>query len=185
MGTSTNFRTTDDNFNVVSVGNALTNNLLLSKFQVYHDITKHDTPSYNGAYTSSLRTVEDILKNRIYDIVIDLHRDALSGNLHFRPTAQVNGETSAKLMFVIGTNASGLSHDGWMNNLKLALLIQNIGEDMYPGLFRDLILSKYRYNQHLSPGAMIIEVGATGNTLEDVKTAMKYLASIFEALKTI
>lgn len=80
------------------------------------------------------------------------------GNLHFRPTTQINGETVSKMMFVIGTNGTGLSHDHWMTNLKLALLIQNTAEEMYPGLFRDLNLSKYRYNQHLSDGAFILEV---------------------------
>ena len=86
-------------------------------------------------------------------------------------------------MFVVGTNGSGLKHDGWMNNLKLALLIQNTAEEMYPGLFRNLNLAKYRYNQHLSDGALILEVGATGNTLNETKTAMKYLANVLEALK--
>ena len=70
-----------------------------------------------------------------------------------------------------------------MNNLKLALLIQNTGEEMYPGLFRDLNLAKYRYNQHLSDGAFILEVGCTGNTLSETKTAMKYFSNVLAALK--
>jgi len=184
VGIDNNFRTTDDAYNVVAVGETLKENLLLKKFHVLHDITKHDTPSYNGAYNASLETVRNILTQKKYQFIIDLHRDALSGNLHFRPTTQINGETASKLMFVVGTNASGLDHDGWMNNLKLALLIQNTGEEMYPGLFRDLNLAKYRYNQHLSEGALILEVGSTGNTLSDTKTAMKYFANILAALKT-
>ena len=79
------------------------------------------------------------------------------------------------MMFVVGTNGSGLEHPNWMENLKLALLIQNTAEEMYPGLFRDLNLAKYRYNQNVSEGALIIEVGATGNTLSDVKNAVKYI----------
>ena len=183
IGINDNFRSTNDAYNVVAVGETLKENLLLKKFDVFHSTTKHDTPSYNGAYNASLETAQNILKEKKYDILIDLHRDALSGNLHFRPTTQINGETAAKIMFVIGTNASGLDHDGWMNNLKLALLIQNTAEEMYPGLFRDINLAKYRYNQHLSDGAFILEVGSTGNTLSDTKTAMKYLANVLEALK--
>ena len=114
---------------------------------------------------------------------MDVHRDALSGNLNYRPTTEINGESAAKLMFVVGTNACGLSHDNWMENLKLALLIQNTANSMYPGLFRDLNLSKSRYNQHVCDGALIVEVGATGNTLDEVWTAMKYLANVIEALK--
>lgn len=184
MGAETNFRTTDDNYNLVSVGSVLKSNLLTKKFDVCHAITKHDTPSYNGAYKASLQTVENLFKTKKYDIVLDIHRDALSGNLNYRPTAEINGESAAKLMFVVGTNASGLSHSNWMENLKLALLIQNTANEMYPGLFRDLNLSKSRYNQHVCDGALIIEVGATGNTLEEAKTAMKYLANVIEALKS-
>ena len=130
-----------------------------------------------------MATVAEELKNEHYDMVLDIHRDALSGNLNFRPTAEINGETAAKLMFVVGTNASGVTHDNWMENLKLAMLIQNTANEMYPGLFRDLNLSKSRYNQHVSSGALILEVGATGNTLEEVWTSMKYFSDVLQALK--
>ena len=110
-----------------------------------------------------------------------MHRDALSSNLGFRPTANINGETAAKLMFVIGTDACGLSHEEWMKNLKLALMIQNRADEMYPGLFREMNLSKSRYNQHISNGAFIIEVGATGNTLQEAQNAMKYLANVIDS----
>lgn len=78
IGTKENFRTTNDAYNVVAVGEALKENLLLQKFHVLHDITKHDTPSYNGAYNSSLNTVEKLVAKQPYDIIIDLHRDAVS-----------------------------------------------------------------------------------------------------------
>ena len=183
IGIESNFRTLDDSKNIVSVGNILEKNLILQNFKVKHSIVKHDTPSYNGAYKMALTTIENELKNDKYDIILDIHRDALSGNLNFRPTAEINGESAAKLMFVVGTNASGVSHDNWMENLKLALLIQNTANEMYPGLFRDLNLSKSRYNQHISPGTLILEVGATGNTLDEVWTSMKYFSNVLQALK--
>ena len=182
MGIATNFRTTNDEYNMVSVGKVLKDNLALKNFDVLHSTTKHDTPSYNGAYKASLNTVQNIFKEKKYDIVLDIHRDALSGNLNYRPTVEINGEIAAKLMFVVGTNAS-VSHDRWMENLKLAVLIQNTANEMYPGLFRDLNLSKSRYNQHVCDGALIIEVGCTGNTLEEAWTAMKYLANVIDALR--
>lgn len=182
-GKEANFRTLDDNKNIVSVGNVLAENLLFKNFKVNHIKTKHDTPSYNGAYKACLESVLKEFGKSKYDIVLDVHRDALSGNLNYRPTAEINGESAAKLMFVVGTNACGLSHDNWMENLKLALLIQNTANSMYPGLFRDLNLSKSRYNQHVCDGALIVEVGATGNTLDEVWTAMKYLSNVIEALK--
>ena len=183
-GLATNFRTLDDTMNVVSVGNILKQNLVAKNFMVKHSIKKHDTPSYNGSYSACLKTIEEEFKNNEYDIVLDLHRDALSSNLNYRPTVEINGESVAKLMFVVGTNDSGLSHAGWMENLKLALLIQNTANEMYPGLFRDLTLSKSRYNQHVCSGALILEVGATGNTLDEVWNSMKYFANVLEALKT-
>lgn len=179
----TNFRTLDDSKNIVSVGSVLKENLLLKNFNVTHSTVKHDTPSYNGAYKACLKTVEEELSKTKYDIVLDIHRDALSGNLNYRPTTEINGESAAKLMFVVGTNASGLSHDNWMENLKVALLIQNTANEMYPGLFRDLNLSKSRYNQNVCDGALILEVGATGNTLDEVWNAMKYFSNVLAALK--
>ncbi len=176
-----NFRTTDKKYNMVSIGEALISALKNKGYFCFHDDALHDYPSYNGAYKSSLETVEACMKDKKYDFVIDVHRDALSSNLHFRPTTEINGERAAKLMFVIGTNACGLSHDEWMENLKLALLIQNRANEMYPGLFRDLTLSSSRYNQHVSNGAFIIEVGATGNSLEEARTSMKYLAEVIDS----
>ena len=178
-----NFRTTDVNYNVVGVGKKLTNFLISKGFKCTHNETLHDYPNYNTSYSASLDTVQKALKSTAYDFVIDIHRDALSSNLNFRPAVDISGDRTAKLMFVIGTNASGLDHKKWMDNLKLALLIQNRAEEMYPGFFRDLNLSSYRYNQHVASGAFIIEVGATGNTLEEVKNSMKYLANVFESFK--
>lgn len=176
-----NYRTIDKQYNMVSVGNVLYERLKAKGYDCIHDEELHDYPSYNGAYKSSLATVEKYMRKQKYDFVIDIHRDALSSNLGFRPTVNINGESVAKLMFVVGTNACGLSHDDWMKNLKLAIMIQNRANEMYPGFFRDLNLSKSRYNQHVSNGAFIIEVGATGNTLEEAQNAMKYLANVIDS----
>ncbi|MBQ9280158.1 MAG: stage II sporulation protein P [Clostridia bacterium] len=180
----TNYRTTNEKYNMVTVGNALHDGLSSKGFYYcVHDTKLHDYPNYNGAYKASLETVQDYLKQRHYDFVLDIHRDALSSNYGFRPTVEINGDRAAKIMFVIGTNGSGLNHENWMKNLKLALLIQNRAEEMYPGFFRDLTLSSSRYNQHVSEGAFIIEVGATGNTLEEARNAMKYLSNVFASFK--
>jgi len=60
----------------------------------------------------------------------------------------------------------GLTHDNWQSNLKYAIKIQEKANEMYPGLFRPIIVRNSRYNQNLAKSACIIEVGATGNTLE-------------------
>ena len=100
-----------------------------------------------------------------------------------RPTAEINGETVAKLMFVVGTNTAGLKHDNWIQNLKFAIAVQQRAEEMYPGLFRDLHLSTSRYNQHTSNKSVILEVGATGNSIDEACLAMKYLASVLNTMR--
>ena len=177
------YRTQNENYNMIAVGSALKSALISKGYSCVHEETVHDYPSYNGAYKASLKTVEECLKKENFDFVLDIHRDAISSNENFRPTVEVNGESAAKLMFVVGTNAAGLEHDNWMENLKLAIMIQNRAEEMYPGLFRELHLSSSRYNQQISKGALILEVGATGNTVEEAQAAMRLLSDVLDSMK--
>lgn len=180
-GIDSNFHSTDGSKGVLAAGDALTKYLQAKKINVLHDTSRHDG-SYNDSYDDSLEYLEKMTAKETYDITIDLHRDAVSSDLYYGPTTIINGEKCAKLMFVMGSNAYGLEHPNWLENLKVAILIQNKAEEMYPGLFRDISLVKWRYNQHLSPGGMLIEVGATGNSVQEVKNSMKYLANVFAAL---
>ena len=83
-------------------------------------------------------------------------------------------------MFVIGSNGGGLEHPNWIQNLKIAIKIQEKANEKYPGLFKPIILRNSRYNQNLAKGSSIIEVGATGNTLEQCNNSMKYLADVLK-----
>ena len=179
------FRTTDLNYTVVRVGTELENNLKQYNYNVVHSKDYHDYPAYNGSYTMSLATVENILKQTPSDIIIDVHRDAVGSRSDYAPTVKI-GDTdeAAQIMFVIGTNNGGLWHPNWNQNLKFAIKIQEKAEEMYPGLFKPIMLTKSRYNQHTGKYANIIEVGATGNTLDQCLTSMKYLAKVMnEVLK--
>ena len=153
----------------------------LYNYNVIHNTSYHDYPSYNGSYTRSLATVESILKDNPSDIVIDVHRDAIGSRSDYAPIVKI-GDTdiAAQIMFVIGTNEGGLWHPNWNQNLKFAVKVQQKAEEMYPGLFKPIMLTKSRYNQHTGKFASIIEVGATGNTLEQCLTSMKYLAKVFD-----
>ena len=175
-----NYRTTDLNYSVARVGTELTKYLEKYKFSVIHSKTYHDYPQYNGSYARSLDTVSRIMKKSNASFVIDLHRDALGSNSHYGPSVKINGEEAAQLMFVIGTNGGGRSHSNWKKNLKLAIKVQKKANEMYPGLFKPIIVRNSRYNQHVSDGACIIEVGATGNTLEQCLTSMKYLSAVID-----
>lgn len=76
----------------------------------------------------------------------------------------------------------GLEHTNWNKNLKLAIRIQEKANQMYPGLFKPIVLRNSRYNQHVTTGAAIIEVGATGNTIEQCNNSMKFLANVIDAV---
>ena len=173
-----NFRTTDLNFTVTRVGSELETYLKQYNYNVVHNTDYHDYPAYNGSYTRSLKTVENILQTTPSDIIIDVHRDAIGSRSDYAPTVKIGDEEAAQLMFVIGTDAGGLWHQNWKENLKFAIKVQQKANEMYPGLFKTMMLTKSRYNQHTGKYASIIEVGATGNTLEQCLTSMKYLAAV-------
>lgn len=173
-----NYRTTDLNFSVARVGTELTNYLTGYGFNVIHDTTYNDYPAYNGSYDRSLKVVQNVLSKQSSDIVIDLHRDAVGSSNTYGPIVRIGDEYAAQLMFVIGTDGGGLEHPNWQQNLKFAIKIQQKANELYPGLFRPIILRNSRYNQHMAKGACIIEVGATGNTLEQCITSMKYLSHV-------
>ena len=172
------YRTIDLNHSVARVGDELENYLTNFGYNVVHDKTYHDYPAYTGSYARSLKTVETIKQNNNADVIIDLHRDAIGSNNNYAPTVKIGEEYAAQLMFVIGTDGGGLWHPNWNNNLKFAIKVQQKAEEMYPGLFKPIIVRNSRYNQHVSKAASIIEVGATGNTLEECLTSMKYLSKV-------
>jgi len=101
-------------------------------------------------------------------------------NSNYAPCVQIGDEVVAQLMFVIGTDGGGLEHSNWNSNLKMAIKIQEKANELYPGLFKPIILRNSRYNQHVTEGAAIIEVGATGNTIEQCNGSMKYLANVID-----
>lgn len=172
-----NFRTTDLKYTVTQVGSELENYLKKYNLNVVHDTSYHDYPSYTGSYTRSLKTVENILQTTPSDIIIDLHRDAIGSRADYAPTVKIGDDYAAQIMFVIGTNEGGLYHPNWNQNLKFAVKVQQKAEEMYPGLFKTMMVTKSRYNQHTGKYANIMEVGATGNTLEQCLTSMKYLSA--------
>lgn len=168
------------NYTVARVGNELTEGLQARGYNVIHDTTLHDYPSYSGSYSNSMQTVSNILTNSSAQMIIDLHRDAVGNGSEYGPTVKINDEVAAQLMIVIGTDAGGLEHPNWRENLKFAIKLQAKANELYPGLFRPIQLSTARYNQNLSKGAIIIEVGATGNTMEQCLVSMKYLSSVID-----
>lgn len=173
-----NYITTDLNYSVARVGTELTNYLKEKGFNVTHNTTYHDYPAYSGSYARSLNTLEGLLEGKNTQLVFDLHRDAVGSSNEYAPTIKINDNYVAQIMFVIGTNGGGLEHPNWIQNLKIAVKIQEKANEMYPGLFRPIIIRNSRYNQHLTNGSSIIEVGATGNTMEQCILSMQCLSNV-------
>ena len=167
------YRPEDKAYRVIRVGDVLAETLERHGLTVLHDREIYDYPSYTGSYERSGASVARYLEEYpSIRVVIDLHRDALgSDGVVYKTKAQTDGRTSAQVMMLIGTGKNGLWHPNWQENLKLALYLQNAMEGRYPGVLRPIELVKERYNQQLSTGMMILEVGSNGNTLQEALTA--------------
>lgn len=180
------FRTLNEAYNMISVGDYLAALLEAGGIAVLHDRELHDYPSYNGSYTHARKALEGYLEAYpSISLVLDLHRDA-SGDLNnqMRTKATVNGKSSAQIMFVVGTNASGLKHPNWEENLSLALKMHVLLERQAPGICRNMNLRAQRFNQDETSGALLVEVGAAGNTHAEALTAVEVLAqAIFDLSK--
>lgn len=172
------YRTRDGKYNMLSVGHILNKTLNERGITTVFDTTAHDYTSYDSAYKNSMKTVNKNLENyKDFGIIIDVHRDA-AGDLTFGPETIINGKKTAMLMLVVGVGYQSLDNKYWKENLSLALKIASVGEQMYPGLFRHVLVRDSRYNQHLTPGSILIEVGATGNTLEEAYYGARCLGNI-------
>lgn len=177
-----NFRTTDKDRSVIRVGTELEAYMKQYGYKVIHDTSLYDYPAYNGSYSRSYTGVSKLLdKNKGTEVLFDLHRDAIADS-SYAPTVKIGDEYAAQIMFVIGSNGSGAQHDNWTKNLKFAIKIQEKANELYPGLFKPIVLRNSRYNQHLANGASIIEVGATGNTLEQCLTSMKFFSKVLSEI---
>ena len=179
------FRTADLDYNMVSIGTRLAELLEKAGISVLHDTTLHDAASYNGSYASSRETVEGYLAQYpSIRLVLDIHRDAAEdGSGHqVATTAETAQGDTARLMLVLGSEAGGLYNPNWQENYALAVKLQAVLEQESPGLCRELHLTDQRYNQDLSPGALLIEVGAAGNSHEEALRAMTPLAEAIAAL---
>ncbi len=176
---SAKYRTLNCNYNVVSVGDRLAQLLEAGGIRVIHDRTLHDNPSYNNSYNYARQTAQKHLtENPGIQLVIDLHRDAMedSNGQQIASTVVTDKGKSAQMMMVVGTDSGGFVHPDWQENLALAAKLQVLLERQYSGLCRPINLRSQRFNQDMSPGALLIEMGAAGNTRQEALVAAELLA---------
>lgn len=177
------WRTKNNNYNIVRVGEELANLLTERGFTVIHDTTDHELSDLSTSYTRSLKTMEKY-EGEI-DVFIDLHRDAYYKDSSGNPFSLVTEEGDfARLMCLVG-NGKGFDDEmHYVENYALATLLTGTINESVPGLCRPVMVKDGRYNQHLSEKALLIEVGHNKNSIEQALSSMPYLADALESVLT-
>lgn len=172
-------RSQDPTRSVVAVGDQIASQLKAAGINVFHDTTMHDYPSYNGSYDRSKVTVQnDLKKYPGLQVTLDIHRDAMgtANGTRIKPTAVINGQKAAQLMIISGCDDDGtLGFPNWEYNLRFAVRLQKSLSEMYPGLARPLDFAAKKYNENLTKGSLLIEIGTEVNTLDEVKRTGEFL----------
>ena len=173
------YRTTDSSANLLRVGQEICDILNDRGVSAVHSRTLNDYPAYNGSYNRALKDIQaHIQQYPTIQLVIDVHRDAIAtGNTYYKTAAEVDGQQTAQLMFVTGTDAGGLSHPNWQDNLTFQAQLHDRLNSLYPGIMRPMSIRASRFNQHIRKGSMLVEVGACGNTLEEALAAAQIFAN--------
>ena len=182
----------DASTSIVAVGEYLAQ--LLSEqygIEVLHHKGEYDVVDHAKAYSTARPAIQKILKeNPTIEVVIDLHRDGVAEGTHL--VTEINGKPTAQIMFFNGlsrTTAQGqlsyLDNPYIEDNLAISFQMQLAAEEYFPDLARRIYLKGYRYNMHLCPKSMLIEVGAQTNSFEEARNAMEPLAILLaKVLKT-
>lgn len=155
--------------NMVRVGEEIAKQLEEIGITVIHEKTIHDY-SYNGSYGRSAETVKNILnKYPSIEIALDIHRDAIvkDDSSIVKPTSTIDGKKAAQVMIISGCDNGNMNMPNWPHNLRFAVRLQDRMESMFPGLTRPILFDYRSYNQNLTNGSVLIEVGSHANTLDE------------------
>ena len=186
---SFNSRTTDNQYNVCRVGDEIEKQLKAAGIGVLHDKTLHDYPTFPGCYDRSAGTIQNYLKQYpTIKVVLDVHRDAIEqkDGTRIAPVANVNGKNAAQVMIISGCDDGTMGYPNYFQNLKFAALLQSQMEADYPGFARPLLFDYRKYNQHLTTGSILLEMGGHANSMEEVIYAGELVGkSLVKALKSI
>lgn len=177
---SLDLRNDDNSKNMVRVGDELCEYLERMGFGVIHDTAIHDK-SYNAAYDSSRKSVEEYLeKYPTIEITIDVHRDDITyeDNTKVKPTAEIDGKKAARMMIIAGAEYGSIeNYPDWEYNLRFALAVQNKVEEKYEGLMRPILFSERKYNMDETRNSFLLEVGTGANTLDEACYSARLFAT--------
>lgn len=183
-----NYRTTDDTKNMVMVGEEICRQLEAAGIGVIHAKDIHDYPSYNGSYARSRDTIMPILEQYpSIKVALDIHRDAISSEgVAYQPFAVIDGKEAAQIMIISGCDDGTLGMPNYIKNFRFASYLQQQLESDHPGLTRPILFDYRKYNQDLTTGSLLIEVGSHGNTLEQVQYSGQLIGeSLAKALNSL
>lgn len=175
------FRTADGSVSVIRVGDEIAAALSQHGISVLHDRALYDDPEYNGAYYRAEDAIEAYLeKYPSISFILDVHRDALEDKAgHQYKVITRENPSCAQVSLVMGS-----SWEGWQENLKLAVAVQQHLTDQYPTLMRPVTVRNSDYNEYFTPGSLLVEVGAAGNSLDEALAAARLFAHGFAEVVT-
>lgn len=162
-------KTSEPDKNMTAVGDEICRQLEEAGISVIHDTLVHDYPSYDAAYDSSRETVRSLLEEYpSVKIALDIHRDGIetAEGVRLAPVSEVDGKEAAQIMIISGCDDGTMDMPNYMNNFRFACELQSQAEELFPGFTRPILFDYRFYNQDLTNGSLLIEVGSHGNTLE-------------------
>lgn len=173
-------RSTSNEINMVSLGAIVAEVLNENGIAAVQSDTQHDYPQYNGSYGRSRQTISEYLKNYpSIKVVLDLHRDAISsGSTRIKPVVEINGIKAAQIMVISGADNEKIDHPNYLENLRLAARIQDTAAQLYPGLMRPARFAYALYNQNMSTGALLVEIGTHANSLTEAQYSAELFANV-------
>lgn len=179
-------RTTDTAQNMCAVGDRMTEILNEAGVNTVHDTTLHDSPSYTESYARSAQNARSWLeKYPGIKVILDVHRDAIetSDGVRLKPLCEIEGQDTAQVMIIAGCdNGSTVCLPDWEKNLGFAAAWETEMETLYPGLTRPVLCGYRFYNQDVTTGSLLIEIGGHANTLAEAVRAGEYAARALASL---
>ncbi len=171
--------TTDAGHSVIRLGDEIARIFGEMGLSVLHDTTLYDYPAYSGAYDRARAGIEAVLaEHPTVQMVLDVHRDALVGadGTVYKPVLEVDGAKTAQVMLLVGTDDAGAYFPDWTEHLALAMQLQRQMDALWPDLARPITLRTARFNQQLTKGSLLVEIGSHGNTLDEALAGARLFA---------
>ena len=172
--------------NMCAVGEKMAQVLNAAGIRTLHDETLYDAPGYTDSYKRSRAGVQTYLERYpSIKVVLDVHRDAIedSDGTRVKPVCEIDGESTAQVMVIAGCgNGSSIALPNWRLNLRFAAEWEAAMESAYPGLTRPVLCGYRFYNQDLTTGSLLIEIGGHANTLDEALRAGEYTAKALAAV---